>query len=267
MAFAETAHGSLYYELIDLTPPWITNPPAIVFLQGIGADADLWSDWLPLLAGRFRLLRFDMRGFGRSHRPDHTHTWTFTGMSDDLFAVVNAAGIERFHLVGESIGGTIALYTAIHHGERLLSAGCVSCSHKGSPIGYVREWQRFIDDEGMPAWSRQMMQRRFYEEAIPTEIQAWFEQQQASGSVAAILGLAEMLIGADLTAQLAGITMPVLVLHPDASPFVPLPIAAELHSLLPDSEMQVFAGSKHGLACSHARDCAVVLADFIGRRV
>jgi pimeloyl-ACP methyl ester carboxylesterase len=118
----------------------------------------------------------------------------------------------------------------------------------------------------MPAWSQQMMQRRFYEVAIPAAVHAWFEQQQATGSVAAILGLAEMLIGADLTPRLADIKLPVLILHPDASPFVPLPIAAELHSLLADSEMQVFAGSKHGLACSHARDCASALAGFIGRR-
>ena len=69
MAMLETADGALYYEVIDLTPPWLTAPATMLFHHGVGTNADIWSDWLGPLAGRYRLVRFDTRGLGRTVRP------------------------------------------------------------------------------------------------------------------------------------------------------------------------------------------------------
>lgn len=62
-----------------------------------------------------------MRGFGQSSVPPRDYRWTFEGLVDDLLKVADAAGVERFHLVGESIGGTVALACALAHPQRLLS--------------------------------------------------------------------------------------------------------------------------------------------------
>ena len=162
----QTAVGPLFYDVVDLTPPWVTDPPAIVFHHGVGATSGIWSGWLPVLADAYRLVRFDMRGFGRSHRPAAGHAWTFDGMIDDLFAVAAAAGAKRFHLVGESIGGTIALHAAATHGQALLSVTGVSCAHRGAAIGQVRTWRDEIAADGMAGWSRRMMAHRFHDGAI-----------------------------------------------------------------------------------------------------
>jgi len=58
--------GSLYFEVIDVTPPWTGEAPLIVFHHGIGATAEVWAEWLPALLDRYRVARFDMMGFGRS---------------------------------------------------------------------------------------------------------------------------------------------------------------------------------------------------------
>ncbi len=266
MAMLETADGALYYEVIDLTPPWLTAPATMLFHHGVGTNAEVWSDWLGPLAGRYRLVRFDARGLGRSSRPAEGFAWSMAGMAADLLAIADAVEAPRFHLVGESLGGTVALHIAAHHGDRLLSATGVSCSHKGAAIRRVDEWRALIAERGIAAWSAEMMALRFHPGAIPPAVHAWFDAEQAAGAPEVILALAEMLIGTDMTDDLAAIETPVLLLAPDGSPFVPPAVTAEMHALLARSEMQIFAGARHGLACSHGAACAGKLIEFLDAR-
>src|SRR3954453_1582459 len=113
MPMTETGSGALYYDLCDMVPAWVDAPQTIIFHHGIAANTHIWAEWLPVLATRYRLLRFDMRGFGKSAQPPRDYRWTFEGLVDDLFKVADAANTERFHLVGESIGGTVALACAL----------------------------------------------------------------------------------------------------------------------------------------------------------
>ena len=99
--------GKIYYEVIDLVAPWEPARETILFHHGIGASAGIWQEWLPALIERYRIVRFDMRGYGRSHIPARGEKWSSGVFIDDLLAVADAVGAERPHLVGESIGGTI----------------------------------------------------------------------------------------------------------------------------------------------------------------
>ena len=75
--------GSLYFEIIDATPPWAGEAPLIVFHHGIGATAEIWAEWLPALLDRYRVARFDMLGFGRSGVPGAGFPWSLEGLMDD----------------------------------------------------------------------------------------------------------------------------------------------------------------------------------------
>jgi len=109
MPLAATPHGTLHYDVVDLATPWQPPRLPILFHHGIGASAGIWAGWRPALADAHRLVTFDMRGYGRSTVPSADFDWSLDLLVDDLFAVADAAGLERFHLVGESIGGTVAL--------------------------------------------------------------------------------------------------------------------------------------------------------------
>src|SRR5262245_29086229 len=98
---------TLHYEVVDLTPPWQGAAETIVFHHGLGATSGAWAAWMPVLAGHYRLVTFDMRGHGRSERPLPGAALSLGRLTEDLFAVADAVRAERFHLVGESIGGTI----------------------------------------------------------------------------------------------------------------------------------------------------------------
>ncbi len=257
--------ATLHYDTATLVPPWADEIETIVFCHGIGIDMGIWSEWLPVLAGRYRTVRFDLRGFGRSSVPDPGFAWSMELLAGDVLAVARAAGANRFHLVGESLGGTVALYMAVHHDDAVLSATAISTAHKGGAIREVSKWRGFIEHNGMEAWSREMMAWRFAPGAVPEATWNWFHAVQSACSADSVLGLIEFLKHEDLSEDLPRIRIPVLLLQPDSSPFVPVALTAEAHALIPNAEMQVFPGARHGLACSHARECAQALLGFLDR--
>ena len=263
----ETPAGPLYYQVDELTPPWVRNPPTILFCHGVAINCDIWAAWLPVLASQFRIVRFDTRGFGRSFVPGQTIRWRMDQLADDILRVAEATDSGRFHLVGESMGGTICLHLACRPATPLLSLTCASTAHRGSNIGQVGEWRDFVAREGIAAWSAQMMERRFYPGALSAAQCDWFNGVQQATAAASLLDAADMLVGADLSDDLQRISVPTLLLCPDASPFVGLDMSCEIHRGIAHSEMAVFPHARHGLPFSHARVCAETLLDFLRRQV
>jgi pimeloyl-ACP methyl ester carboxylesterase len=266
MPLATTRQGSLHYEIVDQVAPSRAPREAVLFHHGIGASAGIWASWFPALADAHRLLSFDMRGYGRSHIPAADFAWSLEQMVDDLFAVADAAGVPRFHLVGESIGGTVALAAALARPQRIATLTVSNGAHLGASIQRADAWRRQLDDGGVKAWSDAFLRDRFHDDALSAEQRAWFAAQQEKWPRESILNALRVLIGTDLSARLKDIAQPTLLLHPDGSPFIPVPVMAELHRLLPDAELNVIGHSRHGLPYSHATVCASLLRAFLDRK-
>ena len=266
MPLADTAHGPLHYDVVDHVAPWRQTRLPILFHHGIGASAGIWAGWQPALADAFRLFTFDMRGYGRSNIPAADFKWSLDLLVDDLFAVADAAGLARFHLVGESIGGTVALAAALARPARIATLTVSNGAHLGASIQRVEAWRRQLDEGGSKGWSDAFLRDRFHDDALSPERLAWFAAEQEKWPRASILNALGVLIGADLTPRLADIKCPTLLLHPDGSPFIPVGIVAELLKGLPDGELNVFGRSRHGLPFSHAVQCSQALRSFLDSR-
>jgi pimeloyl-ACP methyl ester carboxylesterase len=266
-AMLERPGGALHVELIDATPPWAADAPLVVFHHGVGATADIWAEWLPALVDRYRIARFDTRGFGRSAVPGPGFPWSLDGLAEDVLAVARAAGAERFHLVGESLGGTVALHLASRRPEALLSVTVSNASHRGGSIQRARQWRAFIGAQGMAAWAEMMTPLRLDRDRVPEAKWRWFERVQAAASADAVLDLADLLIGSDLADALGAIRAPALLLAPAQSPFVPLAVMQDMHARIAGSELEIFADARHGLPCSHGAACGRALRAFLDRRV
>ncbi|HVM16966.1 MAG TPA: alpha/beta fold hydrolase [Gaiellaceae bacterium] len=119
MPYADVAGGRLWYEAAG------EGPPVVLLHAGI-VDARMWDAQMRSFAPRHRVLRYDLRGFGRSDRP--TGPWSETG---DLAAVMDAAGIERAALVGNSLGGLVAIDFAIERPERVDALVLVASALRG----------------------------------------------------------------------------------------------------------------------------------------
>src|SRR5690242_8000396 len=87
--------------------------PGVLLVMGLGLPADAWWRTVPVLARGFRVISFDNRGVGQSDLPPAG--CTLAAMATDAVAVLDAAGIERAHVYGISMGGMIAQELALAH--------------------------------------------------------------------------------------------------------------------------------------------------------
>ena len=90
--------------------------PPVVLLHALGLDAHDWDAITLALADQAHVFALDQRGHGESARPDN---YSFEAMRDDLKAFVDSLSLERFTLIGHSMGGTVAYLFAERWPERV----------------------------------------------------------------------------------------------------------------------------------------------------
>ncbi|MCP5110949.1 MAG: alpha/beta fold hydrolase [bacterium] len=103
---AEVAGGSFYYEVAG-------EGPNVVLVHGFRLDARMWVDQFAVFAERYRVIRYDARGFGRSSVPGSEPY----APHRDLKALLDSLGVERASLIGLSMGGNIAAEFAAAYPE------------------------------------------------------------------------------------------------------------------------------------------------------
>jgi pimeloyl-ACP methyl ester carboxylesterase len=91
--------------------------PPLLLIMGLGYGRWGWEPVLDPLAARYRAVAFDNRGYGDSDIPPGPYT--AEQLAGDALAVLDAAGIERAHVVGASLGGAVAQELALRHGARV----------------------------------------------------------------------------------------------------------------------------------------------------
>jgi pimeloyl-ACP methyl ester carboxylesterase len=90
----------------------------VVFVHSLAGNSTHWSKQLEHLRPNRRAVALDLRGHGRSERPKNDD-YTIAGMAGDVAAVADSLGLDRFVLVGHSIGGGVALAYAGAHPDRV----------------------------------------------------------------------------------------------------------------------------------------------------
>jgi 3-oxoadipate enol-lactonase len=114
--------------------------PGVALLHSTVCDSRMWDAEFPALAERYRVLRFDLRGYGRSDLPPGPFSFV-----DDLRALLDEAGLERTALVGVSAGAALALDFAVAEPERVI--GLVLGAPGIGGLDWSEEVQRFAERE------------------------------------------------------------------------------------------------------------------------
>jgi len=129
--FAEVNGTRLYYEVLGRGHP-------LVLIHGFTANTRLWDDQFEVFAKRFKVVRYDVRGFGKSALPivgkEYSHT-------EDLKALLNQLGIDYAYVIGSSMGGRIALDFALEYPEVTKALILVDSS-----LGGFEDWSKINSD-------------------------------------------------------------------------------------------------------------------------
>ena len=105
------------------------DAPPVMLLHGFPESHRTWRDVAKRLAGRFRLVMPDLRGFGASDQPQDVAAYSTDILVADLFALADALAIDRFALVGHDWGGAIAWAAALRGDPRIERLGIVNSPH------------------------------------------------------------------------------------------------------------------------------------------
>ncbi len=135
--FASINGTRLYYELAG-------SGEAVVLLNGFTLDTRMWDDQFGPLAERYQVLRYDMRGFGKSALPSAT-PYTQHG---DLKTLLDFLEIKQAHLVGLSRGGAVALDFALSYSERAKKLVLID------PVCYGFQWSKEQSARDGEIWAK-----------------------------------------------------------------------------------------------------------------
>jgi 3-oxoadipate enol-lactonase len=256
----------LHYRVDDFTDPWHTAQ-TILMLHGNAESGLAWYAWVPQLARQYRVVRPDMLGFGESTPMPRDYPWSLDALTQDFCLLMDHLGVERFHLVGAKIGGTIARAFAARRPERVLTLVVV-----GTPpplrVGAaerVPELIRDFETRGVEYWARQNMGSRLGS-AFPPEGTEWWAKFMGRTAVSTQLGFMGTIACADIRADLPRIRCPTLVITTERSGLGSVEEMRAWQQQIPDSELLVVPGDSYHVAATHADRAAQATLEFIEGR-
>ena len=149
----------MYYEDDLFADPW-RQPETVVLHHGNAKNSRLWYAWVPLLARQYRVIRLDARGFGRSSLPPQGYDWSLSNFSTDLLRLLDHLELDKVHLIGETVGGTISMQFAYEHPERLHTLTTCASPYKFAGVATYLEYHRLVQEEGVASWVRKTADHR-----------------------------------------------------------------------------------------------------------
>ncbi|CAN5131562.1 alpha/beta hydrolase [soil metagenome] len=228
---------------------------AILLINGLADDLTTWDFQVPdLLAAGYRVVRFDNRGIGSTDKPVGPYSTDL--LADDAKAIADTAGLDRYHVMGVSMGGMIAQRFALKYPGGILSLTLASTYAAPGPFcsRMFRMWADAAQVMGVPfvmrdvtlwAFTLDFFQNREAELAEFETAMRYMDQP-----VHAYLSQLAVIQNHDETANLGTLTMPTLVLAGDEDILIPTALSHDLHELIPGSVWRTTPGG-HGCMWEH----------------
>ena len=116
---------------------WSTEGVPMILLHGHGNEAHLWDDFVPAVADHYRVIAVDQRGHGDSDW-DPEGRYDADAMADDLEAILAHFGIDRFVLIGFSMGGRVSMAYTERHPDKLAGLVLVDIAPELDARGIAR---------------------------------------------------------------------------------------------------------------------------------
>ena len=264
MPHLQSADGTdLYFRLDDFSDPW--SPAAtVVFLHGLAESGDAWRAWVPHFARTMRVVRPDVRGFGKSAPLTTQSDWSIPALVGDLAQLAATLEAPRFHLVGAKFGGTLAMAFAARHPQMVASLSIVSApaSLQASLGSALPGWAELVRERGVREWAASTMGPRLGSRT-PAQAVQWWTDMMGRTAQSTMLKVFENLAQVDVTPVLKDIECPTLVMTTTQSRLGSVDAIASWQRLIPNSRLAVVESDSYHLAASQPDECAATVMEFI----
>ena len=246
----------------------------VVMLHGSGPGVSAMANWqhnIGTLSQRFRVLAPDIVGFGATQRPDDVvyslRTWT-----DQIWAFLDAHGIEKTAIVGNSLGGRIALQMATDCPDRITKMVLMGAPGVGMTLtvglAALRAYEPSHDA------MRDLLRNYFaVDPAMITDelVAIRYEASIADGAYEAYRAMfldprhagSELGITED---EVRAIATPTLLVHGREDKVVPVQVSVTMLGLLPNADLHVFSSCGHWTQIERADEFSALVSDYLARR-
>ncbi len=253
----------MYYDDDDYTDPWRT-PETIVLHHGNAKNGRLWYAWVPLLGRQYRVIRLDARGFGRSTVPPAGYDWSLSGFANDLLGLLDHLELDKVHLIGETVGGTVALQFAWEHPERLHTVTTCTSPYKFVGAPQYLENYNLIKEQGIEEWIRRSADRRITPNPATAAHNQWYAEQMMQASPQVVMETLAYLANQDLSPILPEIHTPALALVAGDSDTNTPDRASGMAGLMPNCRLVAIPNATGYVQHSEPEKCVAAWREFIG---
>jgi 3-oxoadipate enol-lactonase len=239
----------------------------VLLVHAIGCDHRMWDGLGEMLSPRFRVIRMDVRGHGRSAAPGGPYS--LDDLADDARDVLNSLNIQKAHWVGLSMGGMIGQAFALRYPGRLrklvLANTTSSYGTQGPELWAARV--KAVSEGGMAAVKELAMQRYFTDEFRASDVDVvdrigeGFLATNPEGYIACCHAIARL----DFTGDLKRIKAPTLVIAGEKDVGTPLSMSETLAREIPGAKLAVIRGAAHLSAVENPEEFARLVEQFLER--
>jgi 3-oxoadipate enol-lactonase len=252
---------TIYYEVHGDGDP-------LLCVMGLAADTLSWALQVPVFSQRHRTVIFDNRDVGQSSLADGEYT--VADMGQDALALAGSLGLDRFHLLGVSMGGAIAQEIALAAPERVRTLTLAVTWAGGGQWARAlsRSWgrraQRMSREEMVDELMLLTLSEGLYENR---EAVAWLRDVMLANphpqSPEAFARQLEASSRHDARDRLGSLSMPVHVIGAEHDIMVPVWKSREVAELIPGARLTVLPGAAHGVQVERAAGFNRAVLDFI----
>ena len=221
--------------------PWLT------LSHSLACDLHMWDEQMDALTKKYKVLRYDTRGHGKSEAP--AGAYTLDGLADDAHGLLAALGVQRTHWAGLSMGGMIGQTFALKY-PGIFQSMTLADTTSRYPAEAVAAWADRIktaETKGMEAVVEGTLARWFtepYRKTNPPGVARVAATIRAT-PVAGFAGCCHALPKINLTHRLKEIACPTLVIVGEQDPGTPVAMAREIHEATPGSRLVIIPSAAH----------------------